>query len=137
MVVSGAQKEVRSFEDLRVYKRLVELHLEIHRLTMGFPRFEMYELGSQLRRSSNSIPANLAEGWNNRHLNVYIESLNRSLGELRETTHHLLVAFRKGYLSETTFESLKGRFTECGKMLRGLQRSLEGVPQRSARPKKG
>ena len=137
MVISGAQKEVRSFEDLRVYQRLVELHLEVHRLTMGFPGYEIYELGSQLRRSSNSIPANLAEGWNNRHLNVYIESINRSLGELRETTHHLLIAFRKGYLSETIFESLKHRFAECGKMLRGLQRSLEGAPQRSARPKEG
>lgn len=135
MVVSGAQKEVRSFEDLRVYTRLVELHLEIHRLTLGFPRYEMYELGSQLRRSSNSIPANLAEGWNNRHLNVYIEGINRSLGELRETTHHLLIAFRKGYLSETTFQSLKDRFAECGKMLRGLQRSLEGFVQPSTRTK--
>jgi len=137
VVISGAQKEVSSFEDLRVYQRLVELHLEVHRLTMGFPGYEIYELGSQLRRSSNSIPANLAEGWNNRHLNVYIESINRSLGELRETTHHLLIAFRKGYLSETTFQNLKDRFAECGKMLRGLQRSLEGCLQPPARPGDG
>ena len=128
---SGA--EVASFEDLIVYRKLVELHLEVDRVTMRFPRYELYELGSQLRRSSNSIPANLAEGWNNRHTNVYIEGINRGLGELRETTHHLLVAYRKGYLREATYEDFKDRFEECGRMLRGLQRSLESV-SRHARP---
>ena len=58
-------KVISSYEDLEVYQKLVELHLEVHELTMSFPKFEMYELGSQLRRSSNSAPANVAEGWNN------------------------------------------------------------------------
>lgn len=39
----------------------MDLHITVHELTMSFPKFEMYELGSQLRRSSNSVPANLAE----------------------------------------------------------------------------
>jgi four helix bundle protein len=51
---------ISSFEDLDVYKKLVELHLEVHELTMTFPKYEMYELGSQVRRSSNAIPANIA-----------------------------------------------------------------------------
>jgi four helix bundle protein len=115
----------------------VELHLEIHALTLGFPKYEMYELGSQLRRSSNSIAANIAEGWNNKHSNVYLEGLNRALGEMRETRHRIRIAFRKGHLSEGVVERLLGRYEECGKMLRGLEqsveRSIEAGRNRSAR----
>ncbi|PIP12628.1 MAG: hypothetical protein COT45_01125 [bacterium (Candidatus Stahlbacteria) CG08_land_8_20_14_0_20_40_26] len=52
---------ITTFRDLDVYKKLCELHLEIHKLSMDFPKFELYELGSQIRRSSNSIPANVDE----------------------------------------------------------------------------
>lgn len=119
------KKEITSFEDLEVYQRLFDLHLEVHELTMKFPKHEMYELGSQLRRSSNSIPANLAEGWNNRHVNLYLEGINRSMSELRETLHHLSVGYRKGYYPREKYEDLEQRYGECGKMLRGLERSLE------------
>jgi four helix bundle protein len=85
----------------------------------------MYELGSQLRRSSNSIPANIAEGWNNKHSNIYLERINRALGELRETKHHVLMAFRKGHLSKDSADDLVKRYDECGKMLRGLEQALE------------
>jgi four helix bundle protein len=117
--------KIRSFEVLLVYQRLFELHLEVHRLTMSFPKFELFELGSQLRRSSNSAPSNLAEGWNNKHLNIYLEGINRAFGELRETKHHLSVAFRKSYFSEAVYENLVKRYDECARMLRGLERSLE------------
>ncbi|MGB2866918.1 MAG: four helix bundle protein [Bacteroidota bacterium] len=69
------KQPIRSFEDLVVYQRLVQLHLEVHELTLRFPRFEMYELGSQLRKSSNSVPANIAEGWNNKHINTWKGSI--------------------------------------------------------------
>jgi four helix bundle protein len=116
---------IKSFEDLEVYKKLCELHLSIHNLTLTFPKFELHELGSQLRRSSNSIPANLAEGWNNKHINLYLEGINRALGELRETAHHLTIAHKKNYLSENIFKEYIERYNECGRMLKGLENSLE------------
>ena len=76
--------KLTSFRDLRVYQELRRLHLEVHAESMKFPRFELYELGSQLRRSSNSAPAILAEGWGSRHTNVYIEAVNMSMGEVRK-----------------------------------------------------
>lgn len=115
---------IKSFEDLEVYQKLCELHLEICKLTLSFPRFELYELGSQIRRSSNSISANIAKGWNNRHINIYLEGINRSLGELQETKHHLYMAFRKDYLNETVYNEILDKYNECGKMLKGLQQSL-------------
>jgi four helix bundle protein len=126
-VVGGRaeSKTIATFEDLDVYKRLVELHLEIHDLTLKFPKYEMYELGSQVRRSSNAIAANIAEGWNNKHSNIYLEGINRALGEMRETRHHINMAFRKGHLTKDVAEKLLHRYDECGKMLRGLERSVE------------
>jgi four helix bundle protein len=122
---SSGKKPIRSFEDLDVYRRLVQLHLEISELTMGFPQYEMYELGSQIRRSSNSIPANLAEGWNNKHSTVYLESINRAQGELRETKHHLSIAFHKNHIEQEKFEDLYARYDECGRMLHGLKHSVD------------
>lgn len=110
--------------DLKVYRRLVDLHLRIHELSMEFPKFELYELGSQIRRSSNSIPANLAEGFNNQHIKMYLHSINRALAELRETQHHLLIAFRKQYLSKEEYSQLMDAYMQCAKMLRGIQRSM-------------
>jgi four helix bundle protein len=117
-------QKIESFGDLEVYKKLCELHLEISQTTLKFPAFELYELGSQLRRSSNSAPANIAEGWNNRHINIYLEGINRAMGEVQETVHHLTMAFRKKYLLSEEYEGYKNRYLEAAKMLRGLERSL-------------
>jgi four helix bundle protein len=116
--------EVRGFTDLRVYQMLCDLHIEVCELSRAFPRFEMYELGSQIRRSSNSIPANVAEGSGNKHLTIYLECLNRALGELRETLHHLSIAHRKAYLSEEDYRRLTSEYERCARMLKSLERSL-------------
>ena len=118
------KKRIESYEDLEVYQRLCDLHIEVCNLTFEFPKFEIYELGSQLRRSSNSVPANLAEGWNNKHINIYLEGINRALGELRETKHHISMAFRKRYLIEVKYKDLIERYNGCCKMLKALERSL-------------
>ncbi len=86
-------------EDLAVYNKLFQLTLEVHELTMTFPKVELYELGSQLRRSSNSVPANLSEGFGNKHTNIYLEAISWPQGEIRETIHHLRIANAKKYLS--------------------------------------
>jgi four helix bundle protein len=117
-------ERVEGFEDLEVYQKLCQLHLEMSEISLKFPQFELYELGSQIRRSSNSSPANIAEGWNNRHINIYLEGINRSMGELQETLHHLSMAFRKGYLTEGDHHRYRERYLEAARMLRGLERSL-------------
>jgi four helix bundle protein len=109
---------IKSLEDLDVYQKLCKLYLNIHELTLIFPKFELPELGLPLRRSSNSIPANLAEGWNNKHINIYLEGINRALGEQRETRHHLTIAHKKNYLSENIYKEYIDRYNECGRMLK-------------------
>jgi four helix bundle protein len=122
---AAAERKVSRLGDLKVYRRLVALHLRVHHLSLTFPKFELYELGSQVRRSSNSAPANLAEGFNNRHRNIYLESLSRALGEIRETQHHLMVGFRKGYVKKPECETLVGEYNECSRILRAIERAIE------------
>ena len=116
--------KVRSFRDLRVYQELKRLHLEVHNESLTFPRFELYELGSQVRRSSNGAPAILAEGYGSRHTNIYIEAVSRSLGEVQETQHHVDIACEKRYLSPERFRELDGRYAACARMLERLHQSL-------------
>ncbi len=122
--IADRKRTISSFQDLEVYRRLVGLHLEIHAETLSYPRFEMYELGSQIRRSSNSVPANLAEGWNNKHSSMYLEAINRAEAELRETKHHLWVAFQKGYLKKERFSEVYDRYDVCARMLHRLKEAI-------------
>jgi len=112
-------------EDLKVYQILFKLALEIHELTLVFPRFELYELGSQLRRSSNSALANLAEGFDNKHTNIYLECISRAQAEVRETKHHLNMAFRKRYFTKEKLDYLIEHYEQCSKMLKGLEKALQ------------
>ena len=116
---------INSFRDLKVYRKAYQCHMDIHNISMGFPKFEMYELGSQIRRSSNSVPANIAEGWNNKHVNIYLETINRAIGEALETRHHLGVSLAKEYINKEKFTELDQAYEEIIKMLYGLRNALE------------
>lgn len=118
-------KTYMAVEDLDVYRRLCQLHLEVCDLSRQWPAEERYELGSQARRSSNSSPAQLAEKNDDRHVRNKIEGVNRSRGEAAETIHHLYMALLKRYISPETFEGVRGRYQECIRMLNGLERNLE------------
>jgi four helix bundle protein len=136
--VSGGKavttKNYMDVEDLEVYKKLCQLHIEVCDLTHTWPQEEKYELGSQARRSSNSAPAQLAEKNDDRHVRNKIEGINRSRGEAAETIHHLFMAKLKGYLTEKVYLEFKGRYRECIRMLNGLEKTLERkIPERERR----
>jgi len=112
-------------EDLKVYQKLCELHIEVCDLSHAWPAEEKYELGSQVRRSSNSSPANLAEKHSDRHVRNKIEGVNRARGEALETVHHLYIAKLKRYLPEQEYDQYRSRYMECVRMLNGLEKTLE------------
>ena len=127
-------KKYLDVEDLEVYRRLCQLHIEVCDLTHKWPREEKYELGSQARRSSNSAPAQLAEKNNDRHIRNKIEGVNRSRGETSETIHHLFMAKLKGYISEQVYLEFRNRYKECIRMLNGLEKTLERkIPEKDRR----
>lgn len=125
--------EYRKLEDLVVYRKLCQLHIEIAGISHRWPAEEKFELGSQIRRSSNSSPAQLAEKYDDRHIRNKIEGVNRSRGEAAETVHHLFMARLKGYETRDTYETYRLRYQECIRMLNGMERTLEKQLPESAR----
>ena len=97
-------------EDLDAYRKLCQLHIEICDLSHEWPSEERYELAAQIRRASNSAPANLAEKHSDRHIRNKIEGVNRARGEALETLHHLFVAQMKGYVSELVYQAYRDRY---------------------------
>ncbi len=120
---SDNKGSIRSYRDLRIYQRSYETALEIHRLTLKFPAFERGELGSQLRRSSSSIPINIAEGYGRKKSSDdFKRFLVIALGSCDETSVLLDFAHDLNYLDGKTFTDLKGRYEEIGK---GLNKTIQ------------
>lgn len=95
---------VRTFRDLDVYKNAMELTMRIFVLTKTFPTEERYSLTDQIRRSSRSVCANIAEAWRKRRYQAaFVSKLNDAEGEAAETQVHLEIAWRSGYLKPETF----------------------------------
>ncbi len=109
-----------SFRDLIVYKKSRELQREILNLTRSFPRDEAFALTSQIRRSSRSIGANIAEAWaKRRYEKHFISKLTDSDGEQMETQHWIETALECGYINEQVSKSLNQKCLEIGRMLGG------------------
>jgi four helix bundle protein len=115
---------LNSFRDLRVYQELRLLYLAVNEESLRFPKFEMFELGSQLRRSANAACAILAEGWGSSHTNIYLEAINRSKGELREIQHHLDMDHAKHYFDQPRWVEFDSAYEACDKMLERLHERL-------------
>ncbi|MBI5932589.1 MAG: four helix bundle protein [Chloroflexi bacterium] len=110
-----------SFRDLLVYKKGRELQREIFNLTRSFPKDETFALSSQIRRSSRSIGANIAEAWaKRRYEKHFISKLTDSDGEQMETQHWIETALECGYINESTSKSLHQKCLEIGRMLGGM-----------------
>jgi four helix bundle protein len=109
------------FHRLNAYRKAYELSLAIHRESLGFPRFEQYELASQLRRSTKSICANMAEGLGRQTSpKEVVKFLRMSLGSCDETRVWLEYARDLKYLDTSAFERLYDGYCEVGRMLNGL-----------------
>lgn len=81
-------KVIQSFRDLRVYEASFRLQQEIFRISKSFPGDETYSLTDQIRRSSRSVGANIAEAWQKRRYPAhFVNKLSIADGEQAETQH--------------------------------------------------
>ena len=80
----------KSYKDLEIYKSAYKLAIEVHRLSLRLPKYELFEQGSQIRRSSKSIKGNIAEGFGRRrYKDEFIRFLIFSQASCDETISHL------------------------------------------------
>ena len=111
----------QSFRDLIVYRKARELSLVIFRFTKRFPKEEAYSLTDQIRRSSRSVGAQIAEAWaKRRYEKHFISKLTDSDGEQQETQHWIEIAFDCEYVSQEEAKTLLEKCTEIGRLLGGM-----------------
>ena len=112
---------LRGHRDLKVFQLAYSLAMEIFHLTKQFPREELYSLTNQIRRSSRSVPANIAEGFRKRRYpNMFVSKLADSDGEATETQVWLDFSFDCGYMSKTDRDRLTAGYEEVGRMLSAM-----------------
>ena len=108
----------RHFSELVVWKMSRELAKEVFEASKSFPDEEKYSLTNQIRRSSRSIGAQIAEAWaKRRYENHFVSKLTDADGEQNETQHWLIVAMDSGYLDKETVCSFGTRCKEIGAMI--------------------
>ena len=112
---------LRGHRDLKVFQLAYDLAMEIFHLSKSFPVEEKYSLTDQIRRSSRSVAANIAEGFRKRRYpNMLINKLTDCDAEATETQVWLDFAFDCGYLSKGNHDRLIDGYEEVGKMLGGM-----------------
>ncbi len=114
----------RSFEDVAVWQKAHRWVLDIYRYVAAFPKHELFALGSQLRRSAFSIPANIAEGFKKRSKADKLRFYNIAQGSLEESRYYLILARDLGYGSVA---HLMGAIEEISKMLEAYMKSLSAA----------
>jgi len=112
---------VENFKDLEVYRVSRELSKRVYEISNEFPKEETYSLTDQIRRSSRSIGAQIAEAWAKRKYEKhFVSKLTDSIGEQQETQHWIETALDCGYLSKEHAESLLITCNSIGKMLNSM-----------------
>ena len=115
---------MRDHTKLRAFELADEIVLLIYRLTVKFPKEEVYSLTSQMRRAAISVPSNIVEGCARESKLEYVRFLDISFGSLRELHYQFGVALRLGYIKDTESEECALKLLEAEKVIGALIRSL-------------
>ena len=116
-------EHANSFKELVVYQKSRTLAQFIFKITKAFPKEEMYSLTDQIRRSSRSIGAQIAEAWGKRRYEKhFISKLSDADAEQLETQHWIIIAQDCEYLTHKQFETLNQNLSEIGRMLYSMMK---------------
>ncbi|KAF2509232.1 four helix bundle protein [Flavobacterium zhairuonense] len=106
------------FKELLAYKKSFELAMEIFELSKTFPKEERFSLTDQIRRSSRSVSANIAESYRKRrYTNHFISKLTDSDAENSETSTWLEFSLECQYITKETFDKLNTKSLEIGRLI--------------------
>lgn len=118
------ENKIRSFRDLKVWQKGIELVKEIYAATRDFSKEEIYGLSSQMRRASISIPSNIAEGFRRRFAKEHKQFINIALGSSAELETHIVIAKELGYINTDKEQKLMGILNHICAMLVNLNKKI-------------
>ena len=116
------------YHDLEIWKIANDLVNDIHEMTINdLPKFEMFESGSQIRRSAKSIKSNIVEGYGKRKYKMeFLHSLSISYASLMETNDHLETLFQtKSLIDKKKYDNLHELLDKLGRKLNLFIQSVE------------
>lgn len=126
-----------SYKNLEIWNMARDISIRIHKMTLkNLPDFEKYETGSQIRRSSKSIRANITEGYGRKqYLQDYIRFIVFAKASAYETMDHLETLYETGSLAdEKVFNEIKSKLTSLCIKIRRFHEALLGKPNTGRRP---
>lgn len=115
---------MRDFRKLKVWEKSHHLALAVYKITVAFPKEELYGLTSQIRRAASSVPANIAEGCGRNGKSDFMRFCHIAMGSASELEYHLLLAQDLGLLSNLDHKKLAGQVAEVKQMLTAFVRKL-------------
>jgi len=111
---------LKSYRDLIVWQKSMDLVVEVYKMIANFPQNEIYGLTSQIKRAVVSVPSNIAEGYGRRSTGDYQRFLNIAMGSLFELQTQLEISIRLNYLKTDQFTNLNELSKEIERMLSSL-----------------
>jgi len=119
---------MRNYKDLRVWEEAHRLTLSVYKATQGFPKEERFGVTSQMRRSSASIAANLAEGCGRRSDGEMARYVQIAMGSGAELSYHLLLARDLGFMKNEEHAELNANLERTMRMLSALSAKVRNLP---------
>ncbi len=116
--------KIKSYKELDVWKKGIEIVDFAYKVTNKFPREEQYGLAAHMQRTAVSIPSNIAEGFSRQHTKEYQQFCYIALGSCAELETQLIIAQRRNYVSKENFAKLEEYLDHESRMLRNLIKSL-------------
>ncbi len=119
---------IKGYQDLEVYRRSYNLALRLHQITLQFPSYEKYELGSQIRRSAVSVTLNIAEGYGRKSSpKEFKHFLRNSLGSTNEVRVLVDMAKDLGYLENDAYRELAEEYKILSKQIYRLMERWQKI----------
>ena len=121
------------FQDLKCWQLARRLVIEVHKVAAQLPLIERYDLAPQMRRSSKSVMANIAEGYGRYHYLDKLRFFYIARGSLDETINHIITCFDLRYVSEARFHELHDLAQEAHRTLNGyvgyIRKQQKGIKE--------
>ena len=118
---------IKSFRDLEVWQKAIQLVKEIYLVTKELPKEEVYGLSSQMRRAAVSIASNIAEGKTRKSINEYINFLYIALSSASELETQIVISKELKYIESNTEDNLLENLNHISRMLQNLIKSLRAT----------
>lgn len=118
-------EKIKSFKQLKIWQKGIEIVRDIYILTKIFPKVELYGLTSQMRRSAISIPSNIAEGFKRYHNKEYSQFLHIALGSVAELETQLIIAKELKFTDEEKLDAISEKLDHISRMISVLLKKLK------------